>query len=58
MTWAIVWRYRIGTGSSNYISTVNQVCTLQVGTNDTTFRLEKGASGYHLSSTNCVLTPN
>jgi hypothetical protein len=58
MTWAINWYYRIGTGSSNYISTVNQVCTLQVGTVDTSFRIQKGASGYHLSSTNCVLTPN
>src|ERR1039458_4972479 len=47
VTWAIARYYRIGTGGSNYISTVNQVCTLHVGTDDTTFRVEKGASGYH-----------
>lgn len=58
IVWPIDWLYSIGSGLEHTIQTVDQKYTLDVEPGETVFRIEKGASGYHISTTDGVVRPN
>jgi hypothetical protein len=57
-TWPIQWSYSVGAGSTNVVQTINEIFTLAVTNGQTNITVQKGNSGYHLSSSNSIPAPN
>jgi len=58
VTYPLDWLYAVGSGAKKKIQTIDQTATLKATPNEAVFRIEKGDSGYNISTKDGVVRPN